>query len=103
MDPLDLAFDEIAAAMIAAAGLRKIDQAQAAAERHGLKQQGTGTPSQITDWQRSDATRSLRFRWRWYDPSQAFSIQPDINILTIELREGDQIIRQSEQRYEDPL
>jgi hypothetical protein len=97
----DLAFDEIASAMASAATERRIAAAEIAAERHGLMKLDDGKPSQISVWERSDQGKTLRFRWRWYDQSQAFSIRPDMNILTLELRMGDQILRQAEQRYED--
>jgi hypothetical protein len=51
-------------------------------------------------WELRDCDRTLRFQWRWYDPSQAFSIRPDINILSLELRHGDQVLRRAEERYE---
>jgi hypothetical protein len=83
---LDLAFDDIASAMATAASERGIRAAESAVERHGLARQGDGTPSQITVWEKSDEGKTLRFQWRWYDPSQAFSIRPDTNILTLEMR-----------------
>src|SRR5882757_6730198 len=98
---LNLAFDEIASAMASAASERRINPAKVAVERHGLVKQGDGEPSQITVWEKTDHEKTLRFRWRWYDQSQAFSIRPDMNILTLELRLGDRILRQVEQRYED--
>jgi hypothetical protein len=36
-----------------------------------------------------------------YDQSQAFSIRPDMNILTLELSEENRVSRQAEQRYEN--
>jgi hypothetical protein len=98
---LDLAFDDIASTMATAAKERGVHAAESAVERHGLARQGDGTPSQITVWEKSDEGKTLRFQWRWYDQSQAFSIRPDMNILTLELREGSRVIRQAEQRYED--
>jgi hypothetical protein len=98
---LDLAFDDIASAMATAAIERGIHAAESAVERHGLVQQGDGTPSQITVWEKNADGKTLRFRWRRYDQSQVFSIRPDMNILTLELREGGRVVRQAEQRYED--
>jgi hypothetical protein len=94
-------FDAIAAAIVRAVNDRSGDSAVSEAERHGLIRQGDGTPSQITVWEMRKEDKTLWFQWRWYDPSQAFSIQRDINILSLELRQGDKVLRKAEQRYED--
>ncbi len=95
----DRSFDEIAIAMGRAANERSVAPASSVAERHGLIERGDGKPSQITIREKTDQGRTLRLRWRWY--AQAFSIKPDMNILSLELREGDQVLRQAEERYED--
>ncbi|MEZ5901670.1 MAG: hypothetical protein R3D51_19495 [Hyphomicrobiaceae bacterium] len=95
------AFDDIAAAMEKATTSEGHDLASKAIERHGLIEQGDRKPSQITVWEKSANGQTLRFTWRWYDPSQAFSIRPDINVLTLELLAGDKIVRREEHRYED--
>ncbi len=94
-------FDDLASAMVSAANVKSVQPAQTVALRHGLNQLGDGTPSQNTVWEKTDQGSVLRFRWRWYDQSQAFSIRPDMNVLTLELWENDQLIRKSEQRFED--
>jgi hypothetical protein len=97
----DLAFDEIASAMNSASRQDGVSPTIRVLESHGLIEQGDGKPSQITVWEKTEGGKSLRFQWRWYDQSQAFSIQPDMNILTLELREGEKIIRKTEGRFED--
>jgi hypothetical protein len=98
---MDDLFDSISAAMVRAASERSVAAAVSEAERHGLIKQGDGTPSEITIWERTEGDRTLRLQWRWYDRSQVHSIRPDVNILSLELRQGDQVIRQAEQRFED--
>jgi hypothetical protein len=97
----DLAFDQIAAAMNFASRKDGVTPATRVVESHGLIEQGDGKPSQNTVWEKTEGEKSLRFQWRWYDQSQAFSIQPDMNILTLELREGQAVIRKTESRFED--
>jgi hypothetical protein len=98
---LDTSFDQIAAVLVQSAKQRSASVASLVAERCGLVELGDVKPSQTSVWELRDGDRSLRFQWRWYDPSQAFSIRPDINILTLELRRGDQVLRRAEERYED--
>jgi hypothetical protein len=97
----DSAFDDIASAMALASRQDGFTLASRAVEKHGLTEQGDGTPSQVTVWEKTEQGRTLRFQWRWYDQSKAFSIQPDMNVLTLELREGGTVIRRAENRYED--
>ncbi len=66
-----------------------------------LIEQGDGNPSQLHVWDRSEKGNTLRFQWRWYDQSKAFSIQPDMNIVSLELRQGDVVLRSAEERYQD--
>jgi len=101
MDDLDSAFEEIASAMTKASKADGHALASQAVARNGLVEQGDGTPKQITVWEKAANGRTLRFKWRWYDQSQAFSIRPDMNVLTVELLAGDQVLRKSEERYED--
>jgi hypothetical protein len=54
-----------------------------------------------TAWQKIENGRTLRLQWRYYDQSRPFSVQKDMNILSLELREGDQILKQTEERFED--
>jgi hypothetical protein len=98
---LESAFEAIAEAMKHAARDCSASIASAEAERHGLLEQGDGKPSQLHVWERSQGGTTLRFQWRWYDQSKAFSIQPDMNILSLELRKADALLRNTEERYED--
>jgi hypothetical protein len=94
-------FDAIAAAMVRAVSDRSAAPAVSEAEQHGLIMKGDGTPSQITVWEMTKGGETLWLQWRWYDPSQVFSIQPDINILSLELRQGNKVIQKAERRFED--
>jgi hypothetical protein len=95
------AFEVIVAAMVRAAKDCSFSTASAEAERLGLIEQGDGKPSQLHVWERSEKGNALRFQWRWYDQAKAFSIQPDMNILSLELRQGDVVLRSAEERYQD--
>ena len=95
------AFGAIAGAMVLAAKDCSCSTASSEAERNGLIEQGDGKPSQLQVWERSENGNTLRFQWRWYDQSQAFSIQPDMNIMSLELRQGDVVLRRAEERYQD--
>jgi hypothetical protein len=97
----ECAFEAIAGAMARAAKDRSFSIASTEAERNGLIEQGNGKPSQLHIWERSEKGKTLRFQWRWYDQSKAFSIQPDMNIMSLELRQGDVVLRRAEERYED--
>jgi uncharacterized protein YcfL len=101
MIEFERAFEAIAEAMVQSAEQRSTATASSEAERHGLVEQGDGAPSQTTVWQRTDQDLTLWFRWHWYDQSAPFSIQPDMNVLSLELRQGDTVLRQAEQRYLD--
>ena len=68
------AFNSIAAAMSRAVKERSIAIASAEAERNGLIEQVDDKPSCLHVWERSESGNTLRFQWRWYDQSQAFSI-----------------------------
>jgi hypothetical protein len=98
---LEQVFELIKAAIARATEERSYTVAADAAMRNGLVELGDGTPSQLHTWERCDAGQILRFTWRWYDPSQAFSIRPDVNILSLELRQGNAVLRKHEERYED--
>jgi len=98
---IDTIFDEIASAMIVAANQRNVGAAEVVLDHHGFTRQGDGTRSQKTIFEKHIDGKTLWFQWRWYDQSQAFSIRPDMNILSLELREGATVLRRAEQRYED--
>lgn len=95
------AFEIIASAVVPAAKEKSAGAAVAAAERCGLVELGDGKPSQHTIWERQDGDETLRFEWRWYDQSKTFSIQPDMNILTVTLFLAANVVRNVEHRYED--
>ncbi|WMT78431.1 hypothetical protein [Bradyrhizobium sp. Ash2021] len=95
------AFEAIASAMVRAAKECSASMASAEAERHGLRELGDGKPSQIHVWERSESDTMLRFQWRWYDQSKTFSIQPDMNILSLELRQANAVLQKAEERFED--
>jgi hypothetical protein len=87
--------------LIDAAKEKSAGTAAAVAERYGLIERGDGKPSQHTIWEREEGPEILRFEWRWYDQSRAFSIQPDMNILSLALLREGRVLRRVEHRYED--
>lgn len=95
------AFESLAAALVDAAKEKSAGVGAAAAKRCGLVELGDGKPSQHTIWERQEGRETLRFEWRWYDQSKAFSIQPDMNILALALLRDDKVLRYVEHRYED--
>lgn len=95
------AYETIATAMVDAAKQRSAAIAAAVAAQCGLIELGDGTPSQHMIWERQEGGATLRFEWRWYDQSRAFSIQPDMNILALALRQDDKVLCNLEHRYED--
>ncbi len=101
LSDLSAAFDRIAHSLPQAARERSAGLASHAAKQEGLIELGDGSPSQHHIWERRDGEIALRFEWRWYDQSKAFSIQPDMNILSIELRQGDSLLKGASDRYED--
>jgi len=52
-------------------------------------------------WQKIENGLALWFQWRYYDQSHPFSIQKDMNILSLELREGEKVLKRAEERFED--
>jgi hypothetical protein len=97
---LERAFEHIAEAMKQAARQRNYQIASSEAEHCGLVETPV-TKVLVTAWQRTDRDLALRFRWRYYDQSGPFSIQKDMNVLSLELRHGNEVLRQTEERYED--
>ena len=97
----DEAYEAIAAAMVDAAKQQCVDIAMGIATRCGLIEIGDGEPSQLTVWERKEGGETLRFEWRWYDQSKPFSLQPDMNILTLSLLQDGKATRSVEHRYED--
>jgi uncharacterized protein YcfL len=101
MIDFERAFEAIAEAMVQSVKQCSVAAASSEAERHGLIEQGDGTPSQTTIWQRTDQDLTLWLRWHWYDKSKPFSIQPDMNVLSLELLQDGKVLRRAEERYED--
>jgi hypothetical protein len=52
-------------------------------------------------WRKAENGYTLWFQWRYYDQSKPFSIQKDMNIMSLELREGSKVLREVEERFED--
>jgi hypothetical protein len=94
------AFDAIVAAMARCSG----DIAVSEAERQGLAKQGPAAEAEtyqdkIRKKTLGDVT--LEFKWHCYDPSHAYRAFPDVNVLSLELRQGGKVLRRAERRYED--
>jgi hypothetical protein len=103
-DPLrdfEAAFETIAKALVTAAEQRSFGPAEIVAESFGLREQGDGRPSATYIYERSEGDLCLWLRTHWYDQSHPFSIQPDMNKLRLELRQGSVVLRSAESSYED--
>lgn len=95
-------FDDFVSVIDKAASERNIYDVPRAAEREGLAggetQRGS---SQRWEYTHVDATgASLQVECRWYDQSQAFSIQPDMHVMSVTLIAGDDR-RTHQRRYEE--
>jgi hypothetical protein len=97
----DVVFEAITQALKTAAEQRSVTPAQGAAELLGLKEQGDGKPSQTHVWEKTEGGVSLWLQWHWYDQSHPFSIQPDMNKLKLEMRQGSTVLRRAEVGFED--
>jgi hypothetical protein len=97
---LERAFEYIAEAMKQAARQGDYQIASSEAERQGLVKTSVDKLSG-TVWQGTDQDFILRCQWRYYDQSRPFLIQKDMNVLSLELRDGNRILRQADERYED--
>jgi hypothetical protein len=93
-------FETVAISMKTSAEEENYLTASEVAERLGLV---TTPPSKPIGhaWQTIENGYTLWFQWRYYDQSRPFSIQKDMTILSLELREGDKGLRRAEERYED--
>jgi hypothetical protein len=89
------AFEAIAQTLSTVAAQRSVVPAQCAAELLGLKEQGDGRPSQTHVWERTEGGLSLLLQWHWFDQSHPFSIQPDMNKLKLEMRQGSAVLRRA--------
>jgi len=94
-------FEAIAQALTTSSEQRSVTPAESVAELLGLKEQGDGEPSQTQVWERTEGGLSLWLRWHWYDQSHPFSIQPDMNKLSLEMRQGSAVLRRAEASFED--
>jgi hypothetical protein len=95
-------FTAIEAAMTSAANQRSAEFAGSEAERHGLTKQGDANGTyQDKIWERTADGVILRLKWHCYDQSHAYRVLPDMNVLSLELRQGDKILHQAEHRFED--
>jgi hypothetical protein len=95
-------FTAIETAMTSAANQRSAEFAASEAERHGLTRQGDANGTyQDKVWERTADGVILRLKWHCYDQSHAYTVLPDINVLSSELRQGDKILRRVERRFED--
>jgi hypothetical protein len=99
-DRFEKIFDTIGTAMKTAAKEENHLFAADEARRFGLvstvPSRGPGEA-----WQIVENGFTLWFQWRYYDQSRPFSMQKDMNILSLELREGDKVLRRAEERFED--
>jgi hypothetical protein len=94
-------FEAIAQALATAAVQRTVTPAESVVELLGLKEQAEGKTSQTRVWERADGSLSLWLQWHWYDQSHSFSIQPDMNKLELEMRQGSAVLCRAEESYED--
>lgn len=95
------AFDAIAAAISRSVSERSTNSAIAEAERHGLVKRGPHVAYGTNLWERTEGNTTLRFEWRCFDPSHAYRAFPDRNRLTLNLEQGGQVLRRTEDEYED--
>ncbi len=98
------AFDAIEEAMARTASQCSGNIAVSEAERQGLMKQGNEAEAEtyqdkIREKTLGDVT--LRFRWHCFDQSHAYRIYPDKNVLSLELRQGSQVLRRAEESFED--
>lgn len=95
-------FKAIEAAMISAANQHSAEFAGLEAERQGLVNQGDANETyQDKIWEKAADGVILCLRRHCYDQSHAYKTLPDMNVLSLELRQGDSILQRSEHRFED--
>lgn len=100
-EALEALYDCLAASLPDAAEQKSFAVTSGLAEAGGLRDESEGRPSQHHTWSRTDGDTTLQFEWYWRDQSRPFSIQPDLNVLTVSLRRGDSVLRSASARYED--
>ena len=96
----DNVFETLAIALKTSAREANHVTASSEAERFGLVSAAPSRPPGEA-WQTTENGFTLRFQWRYYDQSGPFSLQKDMNILSLDLCEGDRVLRQVEERFED--
>lgn len=106
MDNLEEAFELIAKAIEVSEQQRSSSHAEATAVSCGLvkclePEEGKPNFSPRWGWEKQIGSRTIYYQWRFYDQSKPFSIRPDMNIITVELREDGKIVRHAEGRFED--
>jgi hypothetical protein len=95
-------FTAIEVAMTSAANQRSAEFAASEAERHGLTKQADANGTyQDKVWERIADGVMLRLKCHCYDQSHAYRVLPDMNVLSLELRQHDKILRRAEHRFED--
>jgi hypothetical protein len=78
---------------------RSAEFAASEAERHGLTKQGDANGTyQDKIWERTANGVILRLKWHCYQP-HAYRALPDMNVLSLELQQGDKVLRRVEHRY----
>jgi len=98
---LDAAYEVMAAAITQSAREQSPAHAFAKARELGLTEEPHSPTATRVVFERKEAGRSLWFQYRYYDRSQAFSIQKDRNLLTIRLVEDGKPAKQHETEYDD--
>jgi hypothetical protein len=74
------------------------------AERRGLMKQGNEAEAGTYQDKIREKTLGdmiLRFRWHCFDQSHAYRAYPDKNVLSLELRQANHVLRRAEQSFED--
>lgn len=98
----DGVFTAIEEAMASAANQHSAEFAASEAERHGLIKQGDASGTyQDKVWEMIDGGVVLRLRWHSYDPSHAYRVLPDMNVLSLELMRDGQALGRAVCRFED--
>ena len=92
-------FDAIALAIVEAAG--KADHSVAASVAEGLGLKEVPYKSTGAAWESKEDGLTLRFEWHYFDQSHSFRVEKDMNILSLDLREGDKVLRKAQERFED--
>jgi hypothetical protein len=104
LQEFEASFEAIEKALGTAAEERSFGPAATTAELLGLKEKEDQRHERFSGthvWERRNGDLCLLLRTRWYDQSHPFSIQPDMNVMSLELRRGSMVLRFAESRYED--